>query len=107
MAEWPTTPDPPVRLTTLKGCPRIFSKMAETMRAVASVPPPAPHGQTTVTGRVGQAACALAAPGPMIEAAPAAALADKSSRRVSLVMASSQLLVLSPGLRPLLFLSAK
>ncbi len=28
------------------------------MRAVASVPPPAPHGTISVTGRSGQAACA-------------------------------------------------
>ena len=35
------------------GWPRSFSSSAATMRAVASVPPPAPHGTTTVTGRFG------------------------------------------------------
>ncbi len=55
------------------------------MRAVASVPPPAPHGQIIVTGRVGQA-CARAGSSPIIEAAPAATLADSNSRLVSLVM---------------------
>jgi len=54
MAEWPTTPEPPVRLTTLKGCFSSFSSTAATIRAVASVPPPAAHGQMTVTGRFGQ-----------------------------------------------------
>ena len=53
IAEWPTTPEPPVRLTTLNGWPRSFSSSAATMRAVASVPPPAPQGTTTVTGRLG------------------------------------------------------
>ena len=53
MAEWPTTPEPPVRLTTLTGWPRSFSRSCATMRAVASVPPPAPHGQTMVIGRDG------------------------------------------------------
>ena len=53
IAEWPTMPAPPVRLTTLKGWPSSFSSSAATMRAVASVPPPAPHGTITVTGRAG------------------------------------------------------
>ena len=54
IAEWPTTPDPPVRLMTLNGCLSSFSSTAATMRAVASVPPPAAHGQMMVTGRLGQ-----------------------------------------------------
>src|SRR5262245_54445430 len=85
MAEWPTTPEPPVRLTTLKGCLSSFSNTAATMRAVASVPPPAPHGQTMVTGRLGQA-CARAAPSPSVAAAPAAPLAASTSRRVYVLM---------------------
>src|SRR6185436_12727356 len=81
MPEWPTTPEPPVRFTTLKGCFISFSSTAATMRAVASVPPPAPHGQITVTGRFGQA-CALADPNPRVAAAPAAPPAISRSRRV-------------------------
>ena len=53
MAEWPMTPAPPVRLTTLKGWPRRRSSRAAIMRPVASVPPPAPQGTIIVTGRVG------------------------------------------------------
>ena len=41
---WPTTPEPPVRLTTLNGCLSSFSSRVPMMRAVASVPPPAPQG---------------------------------------------------------------
>ena len=37
----------------LIGCFSSFSSSAPMMRAVASVPPPAPHGTTTVTGRFG------------------------------------------------------
>src|SRR5262245_44359517 len=85
MAEWPTTPEPPVRLTTLKGCLSSFSSTAATMRAVASVPPPAPHGQTMVTGRLGQA-CACAAASPSVAAAPAAPTAPRTSRRVYLLL---------------------
>jgi hypothetical protein len=48
-----TTPEPPVRLMTLKGWPRSRSRLLAMMRAVALVPPPAAHGQITVTGRVG------------------------------------------------------
>jgi hypothetical protein len=51
MAEWPTTPEPPVRLTTLTGWPRSFSIRLPIMRATASVPPPAPQGTISVIGR--------------------------------------------------------
>jgi hypothetical protein len=40
-------------LTTFTGWPRSFSRIEATMRAVASVPPPAPQGQTMVIGRAG------------------------------------------------------
>jgi hypothetical protein len=53
MAEWPTTPEPPVRLTTLTGWPRSFSIRLAIMRATASVPPPAPQGTIIVIGRSG------------------------------------------------------
>ena len=62
MAEWPTTPEPPVRFTTFTGWPRSRSRMEATMRAVASVPPPAPQGTMKVSGRLGKAACAEAGP---------------------------------------------
>ena len=58
MAEWPTTPEPPVRFTTLIGWPSSFSRSEATIRAVASVPPPAPQGTIRVSGRSGKAACA-------------------------------------------------
>src|SRR5687767_12910351 len=61
MASWPTTPEPPVRFTTLKGCFNSFSSSVAMMRAVASVPPPAPHGTMSCTGRCGYCACAPAA----------------------------------------------
>src|SRR5262245_2768943 len=61
MASWPTTPEPPVRFTTLNGCFSSFSSSAAMMRAVASVPPPAPQGTITCTGRFGYWACAVAA----------------------------------------------
>ena len=60
MAEWPTTPDPPVRLTTFTGWPRSFSIRLAMKRATASVPPPAPQGTTSVSGRFGYWAKALA-----------------------------------------------
>jgi hypothetical protein len=53
MAWWPTTPLPPVRLTTLIGCLSSFSSSAAMMRATASVPPPAPQGTISVIGRSG------------------------------------------------------
>src|SRR5258706_2394002 len=53
MASWPTTPEPPVRLTTLIGCLRSFSMSAAVIRAVASVPPPAPQGTMSWIGRCG------------------------------------------------------
>ena len=53
MAAWPTTPLPPVRLTTVTGWPSSFSSRLPTMRAVASVPPPAPQGTISVIGRLG------------------------------------------------------
>src|SRR5262245_36669582 len=85
MAEWPTTPETPVRLTTLKGCLRSFSSTAATMRAVASVPPPALHGQMIVTGRLGQV-CARADPSPSAAAALAAPVATRTSRRVNFLI---------------------
>jgi hypothetical protein len=69
IAEWPTTPEPPVRLTTLTGWPRSFSIRLPIMRATASVPPPAPQGTISVIGRVGHAA---AVPAKATIAAPAA-----------------------------------
>ena len=56
------------------------------MRAVASVPPPAPHGTMSVIGRSGQAAWAT----PVEKAMPAAIKA--SERRVMAVMS------VTPGL---------
>ena len=53
MAEWPTTPEPPVRLTTFTGWPRSRSIRLAIMRATASVPPPAPQGTTIVNGLAG------------------------------------------------------
>src|SRR6185436_16888174 len=53
IASWPTTPEPPVRFTTLNGCFSSFSISAPMMRAVASVPPPAPQGTMSWTGRCG------------------------------------------------------
>src|SRR5688572_21420356 len=58
MASWPTTPEPPVRLTTLMGCLSSFSISEAMMRAVASVPPPAPQGTISWIGRCGYCACA-------------------------------------------------
>src|SRR3954471_7332508 len=86
IAECPTTPEPPVRLTTLNGCPRSFSSSAATIRAVASVPPPAPHGTITVTGRAGYA---WAKPALRPRPAVAATAADEAAnaRRVILGMA--------------------
>src|SRR4030095_8927528 len=56
MAACPTTPLPPVRLTTFTGWPSSFSSSVPMIRAVASVPPPAAHGQISVIGRSGYAA---------------------------------------------------
>ena len=53
IAEWPTTPEPPVRFTTLIGWPSSFSSRLPMIRAVASVPPPAPQGTISVIGRFG------------------------------------------------------
>jgi hypothetical protein len=53
MAAWPTTPEPPVRLTTGKGWPRSRSRREAIVRATASVPPPAAQGTITWTGREG------------------------------------------------------
>src|SRR5262245_65848542 len=89
MAVCPTTPEPPVRLTTLKGWPRSFSRSAATIRAVASVPPPAPHGTITVTGRAGQA-CASAGVRPKAADAAAAAVETANVRRVILDINASQ-----------------
>src|SRR5262245_6268777 len=98
IAACPTTPEPPVRLMTLKGCFRSFSSTAATMRAVASVPPPAPHGQMTVTGRPGQV-CARAGRSPSAATAPAAP-PIRTSRRVDLLMTMSSLMCpLPPGYR--------
>src|SRR6267143_388703 len=47
--------------STLKGCFSSFSSSTPMMRAVASVPPPAPHGTMSCTGRCGYCACAVAA----------------------------------------------
>ena len=73
-SEWPTTPEPPVRLTTLTGTPSSFSIRLARMRPVASVPPPAPQGTTMVIGRSGYAAVAGAAPSSV--SASAARLAN-------------------------------
>src|SRR6266498_4861655 len=62
MALWPTTPLPPVRLTTFTGWPSSFSSNDPMMRAVASVPPPAAQGTSKVMGRSGQSARAGFAP---------------------------------------------
>ena len=70
---------------TLKGCFSSFSSTAATMRAVASVPPPAAHGQMMVTGRFGQA-WARAGCSPSVATALAAPLPIKKSRRVALLM---------------------
>src|SRR6185295_17093743 len=61
MASWPTTPEPPVRLTTLNGCFSSFSSSVPMIRAVASVPPPAPQGTISCTGRCGYCAWVAAA----------------------------------------------
>src|SRR6266850_1630766 len=53
IACWPTTPEPPVRFTTLTGCLSSFSSRLPMMRAVASVPPPAPQGTMSWIGRCG------------------------------------------------------
>src|SRR6476659_1756922 len=58
------------------------------MRAVASVPPPAPQGQTIVTGRLGQA-WARADPTPRVATAPAAPPATSRSRRVYVLITIS------------------
>jgi hypothetical protein len=42
-----------MRLTTFTGTPSSFSSRLATIRAVASVPPPAPQGQISVIGRSG------------------------------------------------------
>src|SRR4051812_43806649 len=82
MAAWPTTPLPPVRLTTVTGWPSSFSSSEPMMRAVASVPPPAPHGTISVTGRSGHAACAPAAANPLpIASAASANFLTNSLRR--------------------------
>src|SRR5262245_5982790 len=75
---------------TLNGCLISFSSTAATMRAVASVPPPAPHGQMMVTGRLGQA-WARAVPSPRVAAAPAATPPSRRWRRVGLVIMVSSL----------------
>src|SRR3970040_2432864 len=69
MPSCPTTPEPRVRLTTLIGCFRSFSIRLAMMRAVASVPPPAPQGTMSWIGRWGYWACAAL----MVSAARAAA----------------------------------
>jgi hypothetical protein len=56
IAWWPTTPEPPVRFTTLTGCLNSFSICEAIMRAIASVPPPAAHGTISVIGCSGNAA---------------------------------------------------
>jgi hypothetical protein len=80
MAAWPTTPEPPVRFTTLKGWPRSRWSRLATMRTTASVPPPAAHGQSSCTGRAGQRGWASAG------APSGARLAPEQVRRVVLVM---------------------
>ena len=62
-AVWPTAPLPPVRFTTVTGCPSSFSSSTATMRAMRSVPPPAAHGQMSWIGRLGYLACAAASEG--------------------------------------------
>src|SRR3990172_9453120 len=62
-AVWPTAPLPPVRFTTVTGCPSSFSSSTATMRAMRSVPPPAAHGQMSWMGRLGYLACAAASEG--------------------------------------------
>src|SRR5262245_1657799 len=75
---------------TLKGCFCSFSSTAATMRAVASVPPPATHGQMMVTGRLGQV-WARAGPRPSVATAPAVPPPLKKSRRVELRMIVSSM----------------
>src|SRR3989338_2971773 len=62
-AVWPTAPLPPVRFTTVTGCPSSFSSSTATMRAMRSVPPPAARGQMSWMGRLGYLACAAASEG--------------------------------------------
>jgi cell division protein FtsW len=49
----PVNVQPPVRLTTFTGWPSSFSMRLPMMRAVASVPPPAPQGTISWIGREG------------------------------------------------------
>jgi hypothetical protein len=58
------------------------------MRAVASVPPPAPQGQISVIGRVGKFPCAEAGECVKPVDAAAAAAPKENVRRVSRVIAS-------------------
>ena len=71
------TPFPPVRFTTLTGCPSSFSRSEPMMRAVASVPPPAAQGTMRVTGRSGQPA-AVAGAAPRKGSAARSEMADRS-----------------------------
>ena len=86
MAVWPVTPLPPVRLTTLTGCPNSFSRPAARMRETRSAPPPAAQGTIKVMGRSGYF---WAAAGPPSAMAKATALnAAVSKRRESMGISS-------------------